>query len=257
MVVALLFGVVITARQGIRLFTLSRSVSALRSRSPAPQGLPAPEDLERRLVELRGAEQGSGGEPPAARTMTGRVAFLRGLLRKRGLEPERFRISETGGEGEYAEFTLRGTITPFLDFLDETARTGGAPAADSLSIRMFPDSSGGTRREAEISLRFGGRTTEGADGGINAGGLRGSALARFFRHSGPVNGPAALTGIPAGEPAEPAAPPQEPVLFVGTLRDTAGREYAYYKEKDSGLIIKRLSETPHGAAPSSNLEVQP
>jgi hypothetical protein len=256
MVVALLLGVVITARQGIRLFTLNRSVSALRSRAAAPQGLPVPEELERRLAELRGAEPDPGGEPPAARTMTGRVAFLRDLLRKQGLEPERFRISETG-EGEYAEFTLRGTIGPFLDFLDEAALTGGAPAADFLSIRMFPDSGGGTRREAEISLRFGGRTTEGAGGGINAGGLRGSALARFFRHSGPVTVPAAIAGGPAGKPLDPAAPPQEPVLFVGTLRDTAGREYAYYKEKDSGLIIKRLSETPHGAAPSSNLEVQP
>jgi hypothetical protein len=76
-------------------------------------------DLEVRLRELREKERrGIAAKAEHRRTMPETIALIRGLLEKRRIKPERFRI--TGKEpDESAEFIIHSNPIPFLNFLME------------------------------------------------------------------------------------------------------------------------------------------
>jgi hypothetical protein len=74
-------------------------------------------DLEDRLMELRRTEsQRLNAETEYQGTMADTIAMVRGLLKNRGIEPERFRISGKPPD-ESAEFIIRGNPISFLRFL--------------------------------------------------------------------------------------------------------------------------------------------
>jgi hypothetical protein len=245
----------ITVGQGVKLFALRKNAALLRSRiaaEPGPRGATPLEALEARLAELRAASGAPNDDMPegaATLTMTGRAALIRDLLKKQGIVPARFRISGTGDE-EAAEFTLRERPRPFLDFLSEADRLNAA-AVVSLGIRMLPGAERtGGQQEAEITVRFGsGGNAAGNSAAHPDTDITPAALAHFFYHSG-----ADRAAAPAVFPVSAASAWGEPVettgaavtdtvnlIFLGTIRDAAGMEYAYYKEKDSGLIIKKVT----------------
>ncbi|MDR2029794.1 MAG: hypothetical protein LBP93_09705 [Treponema sp.] len=74
-------------------------------------------DLEDRLVELRGKESPRiAGDTKNKGALADTIATVRGLLKSRNLEPERFRISGKAPE-ESAEFIIHGNPVSFLYFL--------------------------------------------------------------------------------------------------------------------------------------------
>jgi hypothetical protein len=247
--------------RGFRLLDLNRNAIALRKRIAAlPAPAPLPAETGENGAELREPEGEAAlpaGEVPAPpEDAASRFRLLRELLERRGFRPQRIRVSGAEAE-EKIEFTLNGTIRPFLDFLgDAVAQAMTEPESLNIRMRAGPEFS----QEAEIQIRFG-----GGSGGSGVFPERNStappdnaALARIFRQGGggaggaphesrPALPPPEATGaekaVAAGELApepgeEDGAARGETLVFLGSIEDGEGQKFAYYREKDSGLIVK-------------------
>jgi hypothetical protein len=69
-------------------------------------------------MELRKEETDIPAAAEYRKTMTDTIAEIRGLLRNKGIEPERFRITGRAPD-ESAEFIIHGSPIPFFYFLME------------------------------------------------------------------------------------------------------------------------------------------
>jgi hypothetical protein len=200
--------------------------------------------MEQEAGELRGQETLTD---EAARTAEDRVSIVRDLLQAQGTKPEQFRITGTGRDTT-AEFTINCPPLPFFTVLLELSKND-MPALSYISIRPDPVSG-----NIKSTLRFTNQTM-GTHRDIQAyknapEPLPPRVLAAAFRTMGETKTPPpGKTGIatePTGSKAgsgpvqrETAAAPTEKnnLTYLGSIQDSAGQDWVYVKDTDTGQII--------------------
>jgi hypothetical protein len=112
--------VIFTVSEAVKIYTAGQAIKEYRAAAGDTPLITGEYllDLEERLMELRKEERDLPAAGGYRKTMTDTIAEIRGLLRNKGIEPERFRLTGRAPD-ESAEFIIRGSPIPFLYFLME------------------------------------------------------------------------------------------------------------------------------------------